>query len=136
MLSTTKSRILLPFVLFAFSVSLLSVFAQNETPAELKIRAKALIEATKLTEALPLYEKLVQLTPNDGEAYLYLGFSLMGQITVTTDPEARKQLRIRARNAYIKAKELGDKSVAVQGYIDGLSPDGSEPGGDAPKGPR
>ncbi len=129
MLPNCKSRVLLPFVLIAIFTSALSLNAQNESPAQLKVRARALIDAAKLTEALPLYERLVQLTPNDSEAHLYLGFSLMGQIAVSTDPEIRKQLRIRARNAYIKAKELGDKSVAVQGYIEGIAADGAEPQG-------
>lgn len=129
MLLTYKGRLWITFVLITIFVSALSSHAQNEPPAELKARAQALTSTGKLTEALPLCERLVKLTPDDGEAHLCLGFALMGQMTVAPEPETRKQLRIRARNAFIKAKELGDKSPTVQGYIDGIDADGREPKG-------
>ncbi len=39
---------------------------------------------------------------------------------------ARKALRVRARNAFIKSRELGNKAALVDALIQGLPPDGSD----------
>lgn len=99
--------------------------AQNENIAEIRAKAVALTAALKYTEALPLWEKVVKANPNDAEAHFYLGFSLLGQAKNVDDTAARKDLRIRARNAFLKSKELGNNSELVKGLIEGLPADGS-----------
>ncbi|HSK30171.1 MAG TPA: tetratricopeptide repeat protein [Candidatus Limnocylindria bacterium] len=104
---------------------------QSQVSAQSDQRAKAaeLIKAQKFTEALPLLEELVKATPNDGEVQYYLGFALFGQAINTEDKTAAQQMRARARQAFVKAKELGNDSQLVQAMIDGTPVDGSEPEG-------
>src|SRR5687767_13100818 len=102
-----------------------AVSAQSDKRAQ----AIDLIKAQKFTEALPLLEELAKATPNDDEIQYYLGFALIGQAVNTTDKAAAKQLRARARQAFVRAKELGNKTQLVQAMIDGISPDGSEDSG-------
>ena len=103
--------------------------AQTNDAAALKLEAKALFDAQKMTQALPLYERLAQLRPDDQDVHWHLGFSLLGQATNTIDNDARRQLRIRARAAFVKANQLGDKSQLVLGLIEGLPADGSDNAG-------
>jgi tetratricopeptide (TPR) repeat protein len=111
-----------------FSVYLVpSVWGQDEEAAALKTRAAALMEALKYTDALPLYEKLAILLPKDAEVYRNLGFSLIAQAANTDDQVTRKQIRIRARNMFISARDLGDDSLLVKGIIEGMPEDGSDP---------
>jgi tetratricopeptide (TPR) repeat protein len=120
-------RLLLAAAVLSISLNI-GVQAQSEDPAALSAKAKALFDAQKLTEALPLYEKLAQLTPDDPSVHRNLAFSLLGQAAVTNDIPARKQYRIRARAAFVKANQLGDDSQLVKGLIEGLPLDGSEAG--------
>jgi tetratricopeptide (TPR) repeat protein len=110
-------------ILFCFS---LTAIAQTEDPDALKARAAALFEAQKFTEALPLYEKLVVQFPKDSLVFRNFGFALIGQAANTADSETRRQLRIRARDAFMIARDLGDKSLLVAGLIEGLPPDGRD----------
>lgn len=115
---------LLVLFLVTFAIFPSATRAQSGDAAALKIQGKTLVDAQKFTEALPVYEKLAKLLPNDPEVFRNLGFSLMGQALNTEDPAARKKLRVRAREAYVRAKELGDDSLLVKGLIDGIPPDG------------
>ena len=106
----------------------LSVTAQtNESATELKRRASELMKETKYTEALPLLEKLATLEPDDGQTQFYLGFALIGQATNTKDLAARKALRVRARNAFLKAKSLGFYEPRLDALIEDAPEDGSDP---------
>ncbi len=129
MATKASSFLILAAVFCMLTLATQIATAQTNEAAALKIEAKALSDAQKLTEALPLYERLVQLTPQDPEVQMNLAFSLLGQAANTTDIYARKQLRIRARAAFVKAKELGDKPQLVLGMIEGLAPDGSDSSG-------
>jgi tetratricopeptide (TPR) repeat protein len=55
-----------------------------------------------------------------------LGFALIGQAMVTKDPSDRKTLRVRARKAFLRAKELGEKAPVLDALIEGLPVDGSD----------
>ena len=98
----------------------------TECVAELRSRAADLMKQTKYTEALPLLEKIATLQPNDGETQFYLGFALIGQATNTKDNATRKALRIRARNAFVKAKSLRFYEPRLDALIQGLPEDGSD----------
>jgi tetratricopeptide (TPR) repeat protein len=118
----------------AAAILLLALFglttqAQTEDTVALKARGKALIVALKYTEALPIYERLAKLVPKDSEVQLYLGSSLLAQGANTEDAAVRRQIRIRARNAFTAAKEAGDTSLFVLGMIEGIPEDGRDPEG-------
>jgi hydroxymethylpyrimidine/phosphomethylpyrimidine kinase len=56
--------------------SLLTLAQTDPDPVALKKHAMQLIDEQKMTEALPLFDKLSVLTPNDAE--VRLGFALLG----------------------------------------------------------
>ena len=47
------------------TASVQQAHGQTDDPAAIAAKAQALFDAQKLTEALPLYEKLAELRPND-----------------------------------------------------------------------
>lgn len=93
---------------------------------ELKQQAGELIKQTRYTEALPLLEKLVVAEPDNAKLHFYLGFALLGQVFNTSDAAAQKALRIRARDAFIKAKQLNIDETVIEALIESLPADGSE----------
>lgn len=104
----------------------------DESVADLKSRAGELLRQAKYTEALPVLEKISTLEPKDGETQFYLGFALIGQAVNTKDDAARKALRIRARNAFVKAKSLGFYEARLDALIQSLPEDGSDAPGLSP----
>jgi len=100
--------------------------AQTDDIAELKRQAGALMKETKYTEALPLLEKIAAAEPNDGETQFYLAFALLGQAKNTKDNAARKSLRVRARQAFVKAKALNFNEPKLDALILSLPEDGSD----------
>ena len=100
--------------------------AQTEGTAELKRQASGLLKETKYTEALPLLEKIAAAEPNDGETQFFLAFALLGQATNTKDDAARKALRVRARQAFVKAKSLNFDEPKLDALILSLPEDGSD----------
>lgn len=118
-----RGLLIVPILLLTFSLSSLS---QTDDPVELKKIAFQLLEEQKMTEALPLLEKLATLTPNDAQVRLKLGFALLGQAANTPAGSERARLRVRARTAFLKAHALGDNSELVRGLIEGLPEDGSD----------
>ncbi len=104
-----------------------NAYAQvSQNIEEMKQRAAALMEQNKYTQALPLLEKIVVAEPDSAETHFFLGFALLGQANNTVDDHDRKLLRIRARNAFIRSRELGNREPLVQGLIGSLPADGSE----------
>ena len=101
--------------------------AQNgDSVPELKQKVADLIKQTKYTEALPLLERLIIVDPDNAETTYYLGSALLGQAANTKDPEARKAIRIRARNAFKRSKELGIREPNVSAMIESLPLDGAD----------
>jgi tetratricopeptide (TPR) repeat protein len=98
----------------------------GENLQELKQKAGALIKDQKYTEALPILEKIAAVEPDNADTQFYLGFALIAQANNTKDAAARKALRVRARNAYLKSKELGNTQPVLDALIQSLPPDGSE----------
>lgn len=115
------------FALMLLSAILFShpAFAQGDAAA-LKAKAKALMSEDRLIEALPVLEQLVAASPNDGEAFENLGFALLGKTVHVESAADRKQLRVRARDAFVKAKSLGNNSNLVSAMISSLPEDGSD----------
>lgn len=102
-----------------------AIYAQSENIEELKQKASELTKQTKYTEALPLLEKIVVAEPDNGQMQFYLGFALIAQATNTQDEARQKALRVRARQAFIKAKELRYNEPLLDALIQGLPADGA-----------
>lgn len=109
----------------AISLCCSAVPAQTgQDVAAMKARVSELMEQTKYTEALPLLEKIVSAEPNNAQMHLYLGFALLGQVTVTKDQGEQTKLRLRARDAFTKAKQLGTTEPKIEALIESIPPDG------------
>jgi tetratricopeptide (TPR) repeat protein len=116
--------------LFFLAVAIASpAQAQTDSTAELKQRAGELVKANNFTEALPILEKIAAAEPNDGETQFYLAFALIGQAKNTKDDAARKALRVRARQAFVKAKSLNYNEPKLDALILSLPEDGSDSSG-------
>jgi tetratricopeptide (TPR) repeat protein len=120
-------------VVIIFVVALLAgapaapLFAQGVVNYEAeKQRALKLLENSKATEALPILERLTQSNPEDGQAMFYLGFAILAQAQTLTDANARKQSRIRARAAMLKARELSYKNPLLDSILESIPADGGE----------
>jgi len=125
----TKYRL---FILSSLIIIILSsgVAAQKpEDPQEMKARAQVLFDQLKYTDALPLYETLAKQLPKDAAVLRNFAFALLAQGANTQDAETRRQLRIRARDMFMMARDAGDDSLLVKGMIEGLPVDGSDGSG-------
>ena len=92
----------------------------------MKQKAAELIKQTRYTEALPILEKIATAEPDDAETQFYLGFALIGQANSTQDAATRTSLRVRARAAFIKSKQLGIKEPVVDALIQSIPADGAD----------
>jgi len=91
-------------------------------------RAIALINANQYSEALPLFEKLAAAKPTDSQVQYGLGLSVLLTSDKITDPNTRRQARIRARNALLRARELGVRDQNLEMMLKSVKADGGEPG--------
>jgi len=123
------STVITSLAVLVFCLSILYcplVSAQTgENIDELRQKILDLTKQTKYTEALPLLEKIVVAEPKNAEMHFQLGFALIAQANITKDETTEKRLRVRARNEFIKSKELGEPDPLVDALIQGMSPDGS-----------
>src|SRR4030095_16725817 len=118
----------------AFMVTLLSLFAlsvaahgQVGTNVEdWKAQARTLLNQGRQTEAVPLLEKIVAAEPNNAEMHYFLGSALLATASNTKDAPARAALRRRARNNFIRAKELGASYPNIDAMIQVVPADGSD----------
>jgi tetratricopeptide (TPR) repeat protein len=120
-------------VIICFALALLGgitpprLFAQGAANYEAeKQRAIQLIENSKATEALPILERLSNSNPEDGQVMFYFGFSLLAHSNTLKEASARKQSRIRARAAMLKARESGYKNPLIESILEGIPADGGE----------
>jgi tetratricopeptide (TPR) repeat protein len=123
------SKVHAAFLVLVLSTALLSAtgHAQSgETAQDLKQRADALLKQNNYLDALPFLEKLVVATPDDPDARFSIGFSLLAKAQITKDAAERKALRVRARNAFLKAKDLHVKQPVVDALIQSLPVDGAD----------
>ena len=95
---------------------------------EMKERANKLLKQTNYVEALPILEKLAKLEPEDGETRYYLASALLGQAANAKDESSKKALRVRARNEFLKAKQLGFSEPNIDAMILSIPEDGSSAG--------
>lgn len=96
---------------------------QSESERE---RAFLLYEEGKHLEALPILEKLAEANPSDGPVLQQLGFSLITYSATLSDKEARKKVRARAREIFVRAVNLNYNVAVLQPMIAAIPPDGGE----------
>ena len=95
--------------------------------AKMRNRAIELCAQSNFAAALPILEKLAKAHPFDVSILERLGGALMGTAAKTSDPKARKQIMLRARRLFLRAKELGDKSEYITTMLERLPEDGEVP---------
>jgi tetratricopeptide (TPR) repeat protein len=100
-------------------------FAQDNSSLERKLAFDLLGEG-KFAEAQEKFEKLIAANPSDGDAQFGLGYSLIATSKNISDENARRQARIRARNALLRAKELGATNDLLEPALAAIAPDGTE----------
>jgi len=73
-----------------------------------------LYKQNRFEQAWPLVEILAVAHPQDSALQEMLGSCRLAHSVDLTDPEERRQMRVRARQAFLRAKELGDNSNYLQ----------------------
>ena len=73
-----------------------------------------------------MLEKIVAAEPANAEMHYFLGSALLAVATNTKDVTARAALRRRARNTFIRAKELGVGYTNIDAMIQGLPANGAD----------
>lgn len=91
--------------------------------------AFALIDESKILEALPILEKLAARNDKDPQVQFMLGFAIFARSREITDRAKHKQERVRARQYLARAKELGVTEPILAQLLASIPPDG----GEAPK---
>lgn len=89
-------------------------------------RALELFDQQNFAAAMPLFEELVKIKSDDRVVWEQLGWSTMVVAASIKDPTQRKQVRERARQAFLRAKELGDDSNLLRTGLEAMS--GPDPG--------
>ena len=114
-------------VLLVFVSGATSLLAQttNDFDAE-RDRAVQLVNAGNYTEAIPILEKLSADKQADGQIFLGLGLSYWRIQDTIKDRAAWKQTRLKARRAWLKAKELGVSLAEVDLIIASIKEDGGD----------
>src|SRR5215510_8157385 len=87
--------------------------------------AMRLFEQRRMSEAVPMLERVVEKYPDDMVAYERLGSALVGRAETQTDPAKKKADRRQARKELLRAKERGDNSDLCNSFLAMLPEDGS-----------
>lgn len=119
--------IALSAIIFAFvwSFSALPVKAQTADEINsLKEQVVKLLNVNKYAEALPVLEKLAKAEPDNADTQFYLGFALLAQAKNTKDKEAARQLTVRARQSFVRAKQLGSTQKVLDAFLESLPENG------------
>ena len=91
-------------------------------------RAIQLVNAGNFAEAIPLLEKLSASKEADGEIFFGLGLAYWRIQDTIKDRAVWKQTRLKAKNAWLKAKELGSSNPDVDLVIASIKDDGGDKG--------
>jgi tetratricopeptide (TPR) repeat protein len=118
---------LLSAVICAFISSFYVLPANAQTAAELSLlkdQAVKLLNDDKYTEALPILERLAKVEPDNADTQFYLGFALLAQAKNTKDKETARQMVVRARQSFVRAKQLGSTQKVLNAFIESLPENG------------
>jgi tetratricopeptide (TPR) repeat protein len=123
----SSALLLVVIVLLASAISV-SAQGMENFMAE-RARALNLYEQKKITEALPVLEKLHVANPKDVKVMSTLAICLTMHASTISEAAARKQQRIRAHKLAKTAREMGDSSEEVTLVLESTSENGDEPTG-------
>lgn len=88
--------------------------------------AIVLVNEKKFAEALPLLEKLAAEKQADGQVFLGLGLAHWNLQSAAKDPSATKQIRLKARTAFLKASEMGASTPEIDLLAASIKADGGD----------
>lgn len=119
-------------LLFIFSLlfvapSTLRAQDGSKTFAADRDRAVALVNAGGFAEALPLLERLAVDKQADGQVFLGLGLAYWRlQESAAKTKSETKQMRLKARAAFLKAKEFGVSIPEIDLIVSSIKADGGD----------
>ncbi|MGI8640755.1 MAG: tetratricopeptide repeat protein [Pyrinomonadaceae bacterium] len=113
------------FLLLIFSTATLLAQKTDNYISE-RDRAVQLVNNKKFAEALPLLEKLAADKRADKDVFVGLGLTAWQLQDTIKDQKEWKQMRLKARNAFLKAKELGVVVPEIDLIIGSIKPDGGD----------
>ena len=115
-------------MLFALDSNWLLAQSPDDYAAE-RERAVQLVNQNKHAQALPILEKLAADKRADGQIFLGLGLVHWSmQDAIFSDKAKWKQTRLKAREAFLKAKELGASMPEIDLIIASIRADGGDKG--------
>src|SRR5688572_8978959 len=114
-------RILASILLIIVFFSLASSAVQDDPERQ---QAFTLFKDWKLSEALPLFEKLAVRYPEDPQVIETYGMVLIWHTSLLEDAAARKEARKRGRDLLVKAEKLGSNSALLKKMLESIAPDG------------
>ena len=124
--SLRKVTLLLAGLAILINCTAIAVAQQSDYESK-RQRAMDLFEEQKFSDARVLLEELVKIKSDDAVIWERLGWSTMVVAASTKDAAQRKLGRDRARQAFERAKELGDNSNLLQTGLEAVSgPDPAE----------
>ena len=89
-------------------------------------RAFQLYKEAKYVEALPVFEKLAAVRPNDPEVIETYGLLVIMQTSYLKDAAARRQARVKGRELLLRAKQLGANSPLLGSMLEKIPADGGD----------
>lgn len=89
-------------------------------------RAFTLFNDWKLSEALPLFEKVAVRHPEDAQLFEAYGMATIWHAALLKDAAERKDARKRGRELLLKAQELGANTALLNSLIAAIPPDGGD----------
>ena len=129
MQTATQRRKIIPasiiFLTLIFSTATLSAQQTDNSTSE-RERAVQLVNEEKYTEALPLLEKLAADKRADKDVFLGIGLSAWQLQNSIKDKVEWKKMRLKARNAFVKAKELGISIPEIDLMLASIKSDGGD----------
>ncbi len=118
---------------FASVILLTFIFGTTSLPAQTtksfaadRDRAIRLVNAGNYTEAIPLLEILTADKQADGQIFLGLGLAYWRIQDTIKDQTAWKQTRLKARRAWLKARELGVSVPEIDLLIASIKDNGGD----------
>lgn len=113
------------FLTIVFSTATLTAQQPDNFSSE-RDRALQLVEDKKYVEAVSLLEKLAADKRADKDIFFGLGLSAWQFQDSIKDKAEWKKMRLKARNAFVRAKELGVQVPEVDLIISSIKPDGGD----------
>jgi tetratricopeptide (TPR) repeat protein len=107
------------------AATLPSATAQDAAQTD-RQKALDLYTQGRLAEALPLLERLANANPQDAVIHERWGVTMMMVAAAEQDANVRRQMRIRARQILLEAKQLGDNSQLENTLLAEMPADGRD----------